>query len=51
MILIRGLGPQFGETFISLKSEVNGARKVKPSAKVAISKNSDPVQNFFFRDG
>jgi len=43
--IIRGLGPQFRE--IVYISEVNGTRKVKYDAYVAIKKNADPVQNFF----
>jgi len=43
------MDPQFGET-VSI-SEVNGAKKVKSDAQVAMNKNSDPVQIFFFRGG
>jgi len=39
--LIRILGPQFRETVYI--SEVNGARKVKSDAQVAMNKNLDPV--------
>jgi len=39
------LGPQFRETVYIC--EVNGARKVKFDAKVAMNKNSDPVQKLF----
>jgi len=44
-----GSGPQFEETVYI--SEVNGAKKVKSNAQVAINKNSDPVHNFFLSDG
>jgi len=43
--LIKVLGPQFRKTLYI--SEVNGARKVKFNALVAMNKNSDPVQKLF----
>jgi len=43
------LGPQFGETVYI--SEVNGARKVKSNAQVAMSKNSDPPAEISFLKG
>jgi len=39
-----GSGPQFGETVYI--SEVDGARKVKYNAQVAMNKNAEPVQIF-----
>jgi len=41
------LGPPFGESIYI--SEVNGTRKIKSDAQVAMNKNSDPgpVQKFF----
>jgi len=38
----KGSGPKFGE--IVNIFDVNGARKVKPDAQVAMNDNSDPVQ-------
>ena len=43
----KGSGPQFGET-VNI-SKVNGAKKVKSDAQVAMNNNSDTVQKFFFR--
>ena len=41
----KGFGPpHWGTVYIS---EVNGARKVKSDAQIAINKNADPVQIFF----
>jgi len=39
---MRVLGPYFRETVYI--SEVNGAKKVKSDAQIAMNKNSDPVQ-------
>ena len=47
--LIRVLGPQFWDTVYI--SEVNGAKKVKSDAQVAMDKNPDPVKIFSLRDG
>jgi len=44
----KGSGPPFGKPFIS---KVNGARKVKSDAQVAMNKNSDPVQKYFLKGG
>jgi len=44
-----GSGPKFWDTVYI--SEVDGARKVKSDAQVAMKKNSDPVQKFFLRGG
>jgi len=41
----KGSGPQFGKTVYI--SEINGARKVKSKAQVAMNKNSNPVQKLF----
>jgi len=43
------LGPQFGKTVYIF--EVNGARKIKYHAHVAMNKNSDPAQKFFLSGG
>jgi len=44
-----GSGPQIWAKVCI--SKVNGGRKVKSNAQVAMNKNSDSVQNFFVRDG
>ena len=49
-LLIRVLGPRgIWETVYI--SDVDGARKVKSNAWVAINKNSDPVQKYFIMVG
>ena len=44
--LVGGFGLQFGETVYIF--ELDGAKKVKSDAQVAMNKISDPVQKFFY---